>query len=227
MKFGIRKINLKSSIKARTIGKAKRKVKKALIPGYGKKGTGWVTNPKKALYNKVYNKTSIGVGDIFSKILSSGSRTNNSRARSTSASQKHNSSGRNANDIISTYNRDLQILNDSAQIMKTTNNPDTFFSRYDLYMEKLHGLANAECEGIHFDGGSPSQKLAEVSREQAYIDTINGMIDRFWAKTEAKMETMKTERGRQNQVIKFREELSKYEPRMPRASIDYYKSKSE
>ena len=65
MKFGIRKPNLKSSLKARTTGRAKRAVKRAVIPGYGKKGRGWVTNPKKAAYNKVYNKTSIGVSDII------------------------------------------------------------------------------------------------------------------------------------------------------------------
>ena len=37
MKFGIRKPSLKKSLKARTTGKLKRSVKKALIPGYGKK----------------------------------------------------------------------------------------------------------------------------------------------------------------------------------------------
>lgn len=26
----------------------------AVIPGYGKKGMGWIKNPKKAAYNKVY-----------------------------------------------------------------------------------------------------------------------------------------------------------------------------
>jgi len=53
MKFGIRTPSLKRSLKARTTGKAKRSVKKALIPGYGKKGMGWIKNPKKAAYNKV------------------------------------------------------------------------------------------------------------------------------------------------------------------------------
>ena len=69
MKLGIRKPNLKKSFKARTTGKAKRAVKKAVVPGYGKKGTGWIKNPKKAAYNKVYNKTSIGFGDIFKKLF--------------------------------------------------------------------------------------------------------------------------------------------------------------
>ena len=40
MKFGMRTPSIKKSIKARTTGKAKRTVKKALIPGYGKKGAG-------------------------------------------------------------------------------------------------------------------------------------------------------------------------------------------
>ncbi|MCR1822442.1 hypothetical protein [Terrisporobacter muris] len=65
----IRKPSLKKSISARTTGRAKRAVKKAVIPGYGKKGTGWIKNPKKAAYNKVYNKTSISIFDIFKSIL--------------------------------------------------------------------------------------------------------------------------------------------------------------
>ncbi|KAF1295148.1 hypothetical protein BAU15_05190 [Enterococcus sp. JM4C] len=65
MKVGVRKPSIKKSIKARTTGKAKRAVKKAVIPGYGKKGTGWIKNPKKAAYNKVYKKTSFSIWDIF------------------------------------------------------------------------------------------------------------------------------------------------------------------
>lgn len=65
MKFGMRTPSLKKSIKARTTGKAKRAEKKALIPGYGKKGMGWIKNPKKAAYNKVYHKTSFSLFDLF------------------------------------------------------------------------------------------------------------------------------------------------------------------
>lgn len=65
MKFGIRTPSIKKSFKARTTGKAKRAVKKAIIPGYGKKGAGCVKNPKKAAYNKVYKKTSFSIWDIF------------------------------------------------------------------------------------------------------------------------------------------------------------------
>ena len=65
MKFGLRMPSLKRSLKARTIGKAKRAVKKAVNPGYGKKGMGWITNPKKAAYNKAYRKTSFSIWDLF------------------------------------------------------------------------------------------------------------------------------------------------------------------
>ena len=56
MKFGIRTPSLKRSISARTTGRTKRSIKRALIPGYGKKGRGWITNPNKAAQNKVYRK---------------------------------------------------------------------------------------------------------------------------------------------------------------------------
>ena len=65
MKFGLRTPSLKKSLNARTTGKAKRAVKKALIPGYGKKGLGWIKNPKKAAYNKIYKKTSFSLLDLL------------------------------------------------------------------------------------------------------------------------------------------------------------------
>lgn len=67
MKMGIRKPSIKRSIKARTTGKIKRKVKATVNPFYGKKGMGLVNNPKKAIYNKVYNKTTIGINDVIAK----------------------------------------------------------------------------------------------------------------------------------------------------------------
>lgn len=62
MKFGMRKPSFKKSLKARTTGKAKRAIKSAINPLYGKKGMGLINNPKKAIYNKIYKKTTF---DIF------------------------------------------------------------------------------------------------------------------------------------------------------------------
>jgi hypothetical protein len=65
MKFGLRTPSFKKSLRARTTGRAKRAVKRALIPGYGKKGMGWLRDPKKAAYNKIYRKTSFSLWDLF------------------------------------------------------------------------------------------------------------------------------------------------------------------
>ena len=65
MKFGLRTPSLKKSIKSRTTGRIKRAVKSAMNPLYGKKGMGWINNPKKAAYNKVYKKTSFSIFDLF------------------------------------------------------------------------------------------------------------------------------------------------------------------
>ena len=48
MKYGMRKPSWKKSLPARTKGRAIRAVKRALIPGYGKKGMGWL-HPKRKL----------------------------------------------------------------------------------------------------------------------------------------------------------------------------------
>ncbi len=64
MKFGMRKPSLKKSIAART------SVKRVVRHSLGLKaprGLGILTNPKKAIYNKVYNKTTFGIGNIFKR----------------------------------------------------------------------------------------------------------------------------------------------------------------
>ena len=77
MKFGIRKPSIKKSIKARTTGKIKRNIKKTVNPFYGKKGMGFINNPKKAIYNKVYNKTTVGLGNIINMSKKEKTKVNN------------------------------------------------------------------------------------------------------------------------------------------------------
>jgi hypothetical protein len=51
------------SFSARTTGRATRSIKRACNPYYGKKGSGWVNDPKRAAYNHLYNKTTQSVHD--------------------------------------------------------------------------------------------------------------------------------------------------------------------
>ena len=75
MKIGVRTPSLKKSFKARTTGRINRTLKKSVNPLYGKKGMGYIKNPEKAIYNKVYHKVTV---DPL-KPLKSGSRNNTKR----------------------------------------------------------------------------------------------------------------------------------------------------
>ena len=68
MKYGYRTPNVKKSVSARTTGKIKRGVKKATNPLYGKEGMGYVNDPQRAIYNKVYNQTTKSTMDEDTKM---------------------------------------------------------------------------------------------------------------------------------------------------------------
>jgi hypothetical protein len=66
MKFGIRKPSIRKSIAART--SVKRMVRQSL--GFkAPRGYGWLTNPKKAAYNRVYNRTSVSFWSVLRKLF--------------------------------------------------------------------------------------------------------------------------------------------------------------
>ena len=69
MKYGMRTPNINKRISARTTGKVTRTMNKAVNPLYGKKGMGFINNPSKAIYNKVYNKTTISADRIINGIF--------------------------------------------------------------------------------------------------------------------------------------------------------------
>ncbi len=64
VKIGIRKPSWKKSIAARTKGQFTRKIKRAIVPGYGQRGVGWA-HPKRKLYNKAYSRTTFSFNDLF------------------------------------------------------------------------------------------------------------------------------------------------------------------
>ncbi len=66
MKFGIRKPSLSKMIGART------SLKRFVRHNLGLKaprGWGWLTNPKKALYNRIYNRTSFSLFSFLKKLF--------------------------------------------------------------------------------------------------------------------------------------------------------------
>ncbi|WP_305906495.1 hypothetical protein Q9L42_000945 [Methylomarinum sp. Ch1-1] len=62
MKIGFRKPSLKKRIAART--SVKRMVRHSLGVK-APRGFGWLTDPKKAAYNRIYSRTTLGLGDLL------------------------------------------------------------------------------------------------------------------------------------------------------------------
>lgn len=66
MKFGMRKPSLKKSISART------SLRRQIVHRAGIKmprGYGWLRNPKKYVYNKVYNRTTFDIFKLIKKLF--------------------------------------------------------------------------------------------------------------------------------------------------------------
>lgn len=66
MKIGLRKPSLRKSIAART---SPTRLIKNSLGLKAPRGWGWITNPQKAAYNKIYNKTTFSFWDILKKLL--------------------------------------------------------------------------------------------------------------------------------------------------------------
>lgn len=62
MKFGMRRPSLKRRISARTSWK---RYARQNLGVKAPRGMGWLTNSKKAAYNRVYNRATFGIGDIL------------------------------------------------------------------------------------------------------------------------------------------------------------------
>ena len=114
--------------------------------------------------------------------------------------------------------RDLEIANDCAKLIESTVNPETFFSRYDLYMEKLSLLAEAQASHqVKVTGDNLIQKYKKMNTDEQKIETINAFIDRMWADTCQKADNLKTERAKK---IGSTNLLKPYPPSMSACQIN-------
>lgn len=126
---------------------------------------------------------------------------------------------------LASLNRDLEIANDCAKLIENTVNPEVFFSRYDLYMDKLSALADAEkTRSVKVSGESLYKKYKKMDTENSRVEVINEFINRMYTDTYSKASKLKTDSGRQKRQTAFYDVLQTYEDRMPIQCIQYYKS---
>ena len=149
MKFGFRKPNLKSSIKARTTARVKKAMNKAINPVYGKKGMGLINNPKKAAYNAVYNKTTLSLSDLINYNKNS---TNNLKDKSNELSYNE------MQQLSLKLNNDC---NKYREIICSTTDPKEFFENYDKLVESLRIMQKYENK-VDWQNANPSMMLGET-----------------------------------------------------------------
>lgn len=132
----------------------------------------------------------------------------------------------NADKIIATCDSILTqhkaILEDCKDLINKTDNPSTFFSRYDLLIEHLEAMAEFE-PYIQFYGYQPIESIQYyLSQKNHYT---NKMIDRRYNKALIKADSLKTEKGKKNQFIKAYEELKEFSPSLSPDSLKYLENK--
>ena len=134
MKIGMRKPSYKKSFKARTTAKYKRRMKKAINPFYGKKGMGMINNPKKAMYNKIYYRTTFGLSDL-TKNNKVNHKSNNIYTNKKKVIQNTARSTPNSVNINETFKRYSDKI--IAQQEKTHNTSPKVWKVYGAIMKSL------------------------------------------------------------------------------------------
>ncbi|MCX4352030.1 MAG: hypothetical protein OSJ60_10360 [Lachnospiraceae bacterium] len=117
--------------------------------------------------------------------------------------------------------RQSQIAHDCMELVNTTAVPETFFSRYDLLLEKLTLLSNLE-KYVRFNTYSPTQQLDSAIRKKPLA--TKAFIDRYWAATINKASSLKTEKGKRNRYQKFYDTLLSYSDKMTEDNILHIKN---
>lgn len=233
MKFGPRKPNLKKRVKARTTGKIKRQVKRSVNPLYGKKGMGWVRDPKRAAYNKVYNKTTFDAVPSFSK--NTGQSTSSFSALGCLAlillvismalppllifsvpfliySIQTGKKEKEKNAYFQSFYHDLTNLEKKIQRNQEIKGLVPFFERMDEIQKLQVEVLDQLNEGFKKEFLTKEKHLEgkeEIDRVLSLL--LKDYIDRYeaWAFEEALK--LKTEKGRQNNYQRSYEDLMAYE----------------
>lgn len=113
----------------------------------------------------------------------------------------------------------LKIANDCANLVNTTKNPDVFFMRYNLLINKLENMAKLEPFKC-FKGTPPSQNLANILSKKEL--TINDFIDRFYDDMLFQISKLKTKKAQDKRIEDFYQKLSNYNDYMLPKNIEKY-----
>ena len=191
----MRKPSIKRSIKARTTGRMKREVKKAIIPWYGKNGIG-ILRPKKAMYNKIYRKTSFSFWDLLGLIAQSfDNNTTEISSRDEKIKEEISEKMSNLNDTLNAlkkeYQEDLSTTPVKLELHNNSPNPKfhrserekklkhDFFCKYYQQNSKLDSLEDRllELRSIAMKEKNRDKKIIKLNEALECYDKIRKFCD--------------------------------------------------
>lgn len=113
----------------------------------------------------------------------------------------------------------LKIAFDCANLVNTTKNPDVFFNRYNLLIEKMENLSKLEIFGC-FKDKLPSKNLAEILNKKDL--TVDDFINRFYEDTVKQISSLKTTKAKEKRIENFCTSLDRYRQYMSQDNLDKY-----
>lgn len=111
----------------------------------------------------------------------------------------------------------IKQVNESANLVNNTKNPDTFFSRYEFMIEKVNDLISIQ-KYLKFKGDKPTDMLRQINDKK--INTINDFIDRYYSDILEQINKLKTDKAKQKRIDKFYSSLVPYFDQMEKENID-------
>lgn len=117
-----------------------------------------------------------------------------------------------------------RIINDCINIIYTTNNVETFFSRYHILVDTLNACSKIAIESSSFTCLLPDTSHLDLKNKKDNL--INNVIARSYAEELNKCNQLKTVNGRNNRLKKYFNLLNKFDPEMSTQNRDYIKSLS-
>ena len=120
----------------------------------------------------------------------------------------------------------IKIVKDCAELVNTTTNPEVFFTRYNLMLERLEELVGLECTGI-FDNSPELPSTAFQRIENQFDAATNDFLDRSFEKAKAHAKTLKTESGQKNAIKRYFDNMEKYIIHMNSESLEHFDKMKE
>lgn len=204
MKFGIRTPNFKKSIKARTTGRLKRTVKKSINPLYGKKGMGFINNPKQSIYNKIYNKTTIGVNDIIKRGLKMDNNFNNVKndiSNTEIKTSKHSKRANNSKKSFWKSGKNIAIIILSFLLV-------CFIVAYgNSDASKVEELTN-QINELEQKNNELNSKMEDNEKQITNLQDANKLLVEEKGKLEEEKKTLETEKQELNTKVEELEKIS-------------------